>query len=118
MSSLDKKIEEALDILREERYRLRTFQVILKLEIDSDKGVEESMQAIRAIEGVTVVTGLDSSYDDVRATYTSKVKIKFHPNRDTTPPTKYINQTLLPSIRSRNMPGVRYIARSEPERTP
>jgi hypothetical protein len=117
MSSLDKKIEEALNTLREEKYRLRTFQVILRLEIDSDKGVEESMQAIRAIEGVTVVTALDSNYDESRGVYTSKVKVKFHPNRDTTPPTKYINQTLLPSIRSRKLSGVKYITRSEPERT-
>lgn len=116
MSSLDKKIEEALDILREEKYRLRTFQVILKLEIDSVVGVEESLQAIRAFEGVTVVTALDSIYNENRKIYLSEIKVKFHPRRDTTPPTKYLNQVLLPSIRGRRLPGVKYLTRSEPER--
>lgn len=115
MSLMDGKIEESLDMLREEKYKLRVFQVTLLLEIDSEFGVEESLQAIRAIDGVTVVTAIDSTYLNNKK-YRSKIRVKYHPHRETMTPTKYINQVLLPSIRGRSIKGVAYISRGEPER--
>jgi hypothetical protein len=62
LTEIDKVIEEKLELLHEEKYKLRTFQVEILLKIQSDFGVEETLQDIRSIGGVTVVTALDSYF--------------------------------------------------------
>ena len=62
MTDLDKVIEETLESLQEERYKLRMYQLELLLKIESEFGVEETLQDIRSIGGVTVVTALDSLF--------------------------------------------------------
>jgi hypothetical protein len=116
MGLLDDIIDDKLETLREEKYKLRVFQVNVDLEIESRYGVEESLQAIRAINGVTIVTAIDSKYSEQRKAYLSRVKIKFHPKRDTMTPIRYINTELLPALRNKSIPGVKFVKRGEPER--
>ena len=59
---LDQIIDDKLQELREEKYKLRTFQTELLIRIDSEFGVEETLQDIRSISGVTVVTALYSLF--------------------------------------------------------
>jgi hypothetical protein len=112
MSLLDKIILEKLVILKEEKYKLRMFQTELLLSIDSTYGVEESLQALRSISGVTIVTAIDSLFRKGEGNYISKVKIKFHPQRESITPGKYIDEILLPAIRSQAIPGVKILRKS------
>jgi len=114
MALIDDVINENLQRLREEKYRLRTFQVVMDLKIDSEYGVEETLQAIRAIRGVTVVTAIDSTYQKQQSEYISTVRVKFHPARETMTPIKYVNTELLPSIRDRSIPGVSLVRVGSP----
>jgi hypothetical protein len=107
--NLDQIIDEQLELLREEKYKLRIFQVELLLRIDSEFGVEETLQDIRSISGVTVVTALDSLFRKNSASYMSHIRIKFHPHRDSTSPGTYIKDFLLPSLRSNEIPGCKVI---------
>ena len=104
-TEIDQAIEEGLESLREERYKLRTFQVELLLKIQSESGVEETLQDIRSIGGVTVVTALDSLFRKGLGSYLSKVKIKFHPQKDSTRAITFVKDHLLPVIRSSEIPG-------------
>ena len=104
-TKIDQIIEEKLEKLHEEKYKLRTFQVELLLKIDSDSGVEETLQDIRSIGGVTVVTAIDSLFRKGLGSYLSKVKIKFHPQKDSTTPRTFIKDHLVPVIRSTEIPG-------------
>ena len=101
---IDRVIDEQLDILKEEKYKLRTFQIQLLLKIAAIRGVEETLQDIRSIGGVTVVTALDSTYRDSSSAYFSHIRVKFHPQKDTTPPRTFIKDHLLPVIRSSEIP--------------
>lgn len=112
MSLLDKIISENLIVLKEEKYKIRMFQTEMLLSIEAKYGVEESLQAIRAIDGVTIVTAVDSLFRKGEGTYISKVKIKFHPAKESTGPDKYINETLLPGIRGTAVPGVKVLRKS------
>tara|TARA_R100001509_G_scaffold148977_1_gene107137 strand:- start:586 stop:999 length:414 start_codon:yes stop_codon:yes gene_type:complete len=103
--SLDIIIDEAIERLKEEKYKLRTFQVELLLKIDSEYGVEETLQDIRSIGGVTVVTALDSLFRKDSGSYLSHIKIKFHPQEDSTTAKKFVKDHLLPIIRSTEIPG-------------
>ena len=105
MTDLDKIIAETLETLHEEKYKLRTYQIELLLKIESEYGVEETLQDIRSIGGVTVVTALDSLFRKSSSTYMSHVKIKFHPQKDSTPPKSFVKDHLLPVIRSSEIPG-------------
>jgi hypothetical protein len=104
-TEIDQAIEEGLESLREERYKLRTFQVEVLLKIQSTSGVEETLQDIRSIGGVTVVTALDSLFRKNLGSYLSKVRIKFHPQKDTTRAITFVKDHLLPVIRSSEIPG-------------
>ena len=104
-TEVDQVIEEGLEKLREEKYKLRTFQVELLLKIQSENGVEETLQDIRSIGGVTVVTALDSLFRKNLGSYLSKIRIKFHPQKDTTRPLTFVKDHLLPVIRSSEIPG-------------
>ena len=79
IDALDIIIDEKLELLYEEKYKLRTFECELLLRIDSEFGVEETLQDIRSISGVTVVTAMDSLFRRDSASYMSHIKIKFHP---------------------------------------
>ncbi len=59
---LDQIIDDKLKELKEEKYKLRTFQTELLIRIESEYGVEETLQDIRSLGGVTVVTALDSLF--------------------------------------------------------
>jgi hypothetical protein len=63
---LDNVIDYHLDLLREEKYKLRQYKVELILSIDSHYGIEESLADIRSIPGVTIVTALHSTYNEVQ----------------------------------------------------
>lgn len=104
-TEIDRVIEENLEKLHEEKYKLRIFQVELLLKIDSEYGVEETLQDIRSIGGVTVVTALDSLFRKKLGSYLSRVRIKFHPQKDSTRPTTFTEEHLLPIIRSSEIPG-------------
>ena len=104
-TEIDQIIEQKLEKLHEEKYKLRTFQVELLLKIQSESGVEETLQDIRSIGGVTVVTALDSLFRKGLGSYLSKVKIKFHPQKDSTRAITFVKDHLLPVIRSSEIPG-------------
>ena len=115
-TEIDQIIEEKLELLQEEKYKLRIFQVELLLKIQSESGVEETLQDIRSIGGVTVVTALDSLFRKNASSYLSRVRIKFHPQMDSTRPITFIRDHLLPIIRSAEIPGcgvVRVMTRPE-----
>ncbi len=113
-SELDTIIEEGLHALKEEKYKLRTFQVSLLIRIDADYGVEETSQDIRSLPGVTVVTALDSQYRDRLREYDTAIRVKFHPERDSTPGAVYVTKRLIPSINSSKIPGVRVVRQLTP----
>jgi hypothetical protein len=98
-------IDYHLDILKEEKYRLRHFKVELIISIESQYGIEETLADIRSISGVTIVTALESQYNQPQSKYTSKIRIKFHPRNDSVTPKYFIRKVLLPTIRSREIPG-------------
>ena len=116
-TTIDQIIEEKLELLFEEKYKLRIFQAEILLRIDSSFGVEETLQDIRSIDGVTVVTALDSLYHQTTSSYLSRIKVKFHPRQDTTTPKTFLKDHLLPSIRSDEIPGCKVIrVAKQPER--
>ena len=115
-TKIDRAIEEKLDLLHEEKYKLRIFQVELLLKIQAEFGVEETLQDIRSVGGVTVVTALDSLYRKNTSSYLSRIRIKFHPQSDLTGPKTFIGDHLLPVIRSKEIPGctvIRIISKPE-----
>jgi len=115
-TEIDRVIEEKLELLQEEKYKLRIFQVELLLKIQAESGVEETLQDIRSIGGVTVVTALDSFFRKSLSSYLSKIRIKFHPQKDSTRPRTFIKDHLLPIIRSSEIPGCTVIrVTSSPE---
>jgi len=107
--NIDQIIDEKLELLQEEKYKLRIFQVEVLLRIESDFGVEETLQDIRSISGVTVVTALDSLFRKNTGSYLSHIRIKFHPHKDSTTAKTYIKDFLLPSLRSNEIPGCKVI---------
>ena len=109
---LDRIIDTKLEKLKEEKYKLRIFQVELLLRIETDYGVEETLQDIRSIAGVTVVSAMNSIYGNEGASYLSRVKIKFHPRLDSTTPETFMKDTLLPAIRGTHIPGTKVIPTS------
>jgi hypothetical protein len=108
-STIDQIIEEKLEQLHEEKYRLRIFQVEILIRIDSEYGVEETLQDIRSIGGVTVVSALDSLFRKDSKSYMSHIKIKFHPKSDSVTAKTFMKDHLLPTIRSSEIPGCKII---------
>jgi len=105
ITEIDRIIEEKLDLIQEEKYKLRTFQVEILLNIESESGVEETLQDIRSIGGVTVVTAMDSLFRKNLKSYLSHIRVKFHPQMDSTTPRTFIKDHLIPIIRSNEIPG-------------
>tara|TARA_R110002074_G_scaffold79614_2_gene179367 strand:+ start:297 stop:662 length:366 start_codon:yes stop_codon:yes gene_type:complete len=108
-SQLDIVIEEKLHTLREEKYRLRTFQVVILVKISADYGIEETSQDIRSLPGVTVVTAIDSQYLESMREWSSVLRIKFHPQKDSLPGADYVKKILIPAINSSKIPGTRVV---------
>ena len=106
---IDQAIDTLMERLHEEKYKLRTFQTELLIRIDSDYGVEETLQDIRSISGVTVVTAMDSLFRKDSGTYLSHIKIKYHPRSDTITGKTFMKDHLLPTIRSNEIPGCKVI---------
>lgn len=106
---IDQAIDTLMERLHEEKYKLRTFQTELLIRIDSDYGVEETLQDIRSISGVTVVTAMDSLFRKDSGTYLSHIKIKYHPRSDTITGKTFMKDHLLPTIRSSEIPGCKVI---------
>jgi competence CoiA-like predicted nuclease len=117
MNFIDDAIEEGLQALREDKYRLRMYEVEVTVDISSDYGVEETLQDIRSLTGVTVVTAIDSLFRSNKTSYVSQIKIKFHPQLDSTTPERYLTDLLLPSIRNEKIvPGTKIIRYGKPHR--
>jgi len=98
-------------LLKEEtEFETRLFQVNLRIQVDRNTGggIEQKLNRIRAIEGVTVV-----SHDDLSAGQVTQVieaRIKFHPDTDALRPITFVHQILVPEINSSKLvPGVRVI---------
>ena len=111
------KIREAIrkalrrTILKEQTgFETRLFQINLKIQVDRDAGggIEQKLNRIRAIEGVTVV-----GHDELKSQLGRQVieaRVKFHPESDALRPGTYINQILVPEINSSKLvPGVKVI---------
>ena len=106
---IDQIIDEKLRQLKEEKYKLRVFETEILIRIDSEYGVEETLQDIRSIGGVTVVTALDSLFRKDSGSYLSHIKIKFHPRLDSVTGKTFMKDHLMPSIRGNEIPGTKVI---------
>tara|TARA_B100000900_G_C20523016_1_gene693025 strand:- start:804 stop:1166 length:363 start_codon:yes stop_codon:yes gene_type:complete len=106
---IDQAIADGLEKINEEKYKLRLFEMELLVRIDSQYGVEETLQDIRSIGGVTVVTALDSLFRKDSGSYLSHIKIKFHPRSDSITPKTFVKDHLLPMIRGNEIPGCKVI---------
>jgi hypothetical protein len=108
-AALRKVLKKKL-LLEQTGFETRLFQVVLKLQVDpkAGGGIEQKLNRIRAIQGVTVV-----GHEESRRSYGSRVieaKIKFHPESDISRPSTYVSQTLVPEINSSKLvPGVKVI---------
>ena len=97
-------------VMEQSEFETRLYQVNLKIQVDRDTGggIEQKLNRIRAIEGVTVV-----SHDDLsqgRSRQVIEARIKFHPDSDSTRPVTFVRQVLVPEINSSKLvPGVRVI---------
>ena len=107
--AIKKAIKERL-LSEQSEFETRMFQVNLKIQVDSSigGGIEQKLNRIRAIEGVTVV-----SHDEPQTSIgreTIEARIKFHPDSDALRPGTYVTQILVPEINSSKLvPGVKVI---------
>ncbi len=116
MNSIDDTIEEALQVLKEEKYKLRMYQAEFILQISSDYGVEQTLQDIRSLSGVTVVTAINSAYRENKMSYTSELRIKFHPQSESMTAGKYLSDILLPALRNEKIiPGTKVVRVGKPQ---
>ena len=71
-------------------------------------GIEQKLNRIRAIDGVTVVAHDEG--EKVGGLRVIEARIKFHPESDSLRPISYVQQVLVPDINSsRVVPGVKVI---------
>jgi len=106
--AIRKAVRKAL--IKEAEFETRLFQVTLKIQVDRDAGggIEQKLNRIRAIEGVTVVGHED--VDPLMGKSVIEARIKFHPDSDALRPATYVNQILVPEINSSKLvPGVKVI---------
>jgi len=111
------KIREAIrkvirkHVLKEEvGFETRLFQISLTLQIDKSTGggIEQKLNRIRSIQGVTVVGHEEG--ENLGGKSVIVARVKFHPESDSLRPYSYINQILVPDINSsKSVPGVRVI---------
>lgn len=97
-------------LMEQAGFETRLFQVNLRLSIDKGQGggIEQKLNRIRAIDGVTVVSHEEGG--SIGGRETIEAKVKFHPESDSLRAEKYIYQVLVPAINSsRHVPGVKVI---------
>ena len=83
---------------------------MLQLKISDVQGgsIEQKLNRIRAIRGVTVVSHQESGV--TKGSDIIDARIKFHPESDAMRPGTYVTQVLIPVINnSRAVPGTRVI---------
>ena len=100
------------DILYENKERIRVFEVELYLKIRA--GVDATLTDIRSIEGVTIVSSSETRGSMATGGYTTKAKIKFHPQKEAMTGQSYVKQVLIPTINSRAIPNC-YVQRFVPK---
>ena len=96
--------------MEQERFETPLYQVTLQLKTSDIEGggMEQKLNRIRAIKGVTVVSHEESS--DLMGADIIDAKIKFHPESDAMRPGTYVTQVLIPIINnSRAVPGTKVI---------
>ena len=97
-------------LMEQTGFETRLFQVNLRLSIDKGQGggIEQKLNRIRAINGVTVVSHEEGG--SVGGKGTIEARVKFHPTSDSIRPFSYVSQILVPEINSsRLVPGVKVI---------
>ena len=100
------------DILYEDKERIRVFEVELYLKIRA--GVDATLTDIRSIEGVTIVSSTETRGSLSAGGYSTKAKIKFHPQKEAMTGQSYVKQVLIPTINSRAIPNC-YVQRFVPK---
>ena len=109
-AAIRKVIRKHLLKEQEEKFQTRMFQINLKLQISKGigGGIEQKLNRIRAIDGVTVVAHDEG--EKVGGLRVIEARIKFHPESDSLRPMSYVQQVLVPDINSsRVVPGVKVI---------
>jgi hypothetical protein len=109
-AAIRKVIRKHLLREQEEKFQTRMFQISLRLQITKGAGggIEQKLNRIRAIDGVTVV-GHDEG-EKVGGLRVIEARVKFHPESDSLRPMSYVQQILVPDINSsRVVPGVKVI---------
>ena len=98
-------------LLYEDVDKTRLFRIEVKIRLNDavGGGIEQKLNRIRAIEGVTVVGHemLPGSGAEVMS-----AKIKFHPPSNSTRPMTYVREKLVPEINSelpKHVPGAKVI---------
>ena len=98
-------------LLYEDVDKTRLFRIEVKIRLNDavGGGIEQKLNRIRAIEGVTVVGHemLPGTGAEVMS-----AKIKFHPPSNSTRPMTYVREKLVPEINSelpRHIPGAKVI---------
>ena len=108
VSSNLKEYFNSQEVIKEEKkHETRLYQINLILNINKDAsgGIEESLNRIRSIDGITVISYPDYEKHDKKDTL--EIKTKFHLRSDSIRPITYINRILVPSINSsKYVPGV------------
>ena len=97
-------------LMEQEGFETRLFQVNLRLLVDKGQGggIEQKLNRIRAIEGVTVVSHVEG--DSVIGKDTIEAKIKFHPPKGSERGISYVRRVLIPDINnSQQVPGVKVL---------
>lgn len=97
-------------LMEQEGFETRLFQVNLRLLVDKGQGggIEQKLNRIRAIEGVTVVSHIEG--DSVIGKDTIEAKIKFHPPKGSERGISYVRRVLIPDINnSQQVPGVKVL---------
>ena len=109
-AAIRKVIQKHLLREQEEKFQTRMFQVSLRLQFTKGTGggIEQKLNRIRAIDGVTVVGHAEGERMGDRNVI--EAKVKFHPESDSLRPASYVRQVLVPDINSsRIVPGVKVI---------
>jgi hypothetical protein len=109
-AAIRKVIRKHLLREQEEKFQTRMFQVSLRLQFTKGTGggIEQKLNRIRAIDGVTVVGHAEG--EKIGDQKVIEAKVKFHPESDSLRPMSYVRQVLVPDINSsRAVPGVKVI---------
>ena len=109
-AAIRKVIQKHLLREQEEKFQTRMFQVSLRLQFTKGTGggIEQKLNRIRAIDGVTVVGHAEG--EKIGDQNVIEAKVKFHPESDSLRPASYVRQVLVPDINSsRIVPGVKVI---------